>query len=208
MDAIDQFLQFRQGDAFGLTIFSRHYIHWTPLTQDTTAISLTRPFTIVFTLSPAMGRPPNLPMSAWGAGTFIANALGGAIEMLEQRPVGDRMIILLTDGESGDIRGGREREIVAKLNEANITVFAVNLNNAEPEAGMLHITKNTGGELFTAVDNSALASVFRQIDEMKRVEILQKEPQVIDLFRPLFWPACIILVLQTLVLFFLRFNPW
>jgi hypothetical protein len=53
-----------------------------------------------------------------------------------------------------------------------------------------------------------LHAVFQQINEMKRVEILQKEPQVIDYFHPFLWPAAILLTLQTLALFGLRFNPW
>jgi hypothetical protein len=43
---------------------------------------------------------------------------------------------------------------------------------------------------------------------MKKVEILQKEPQVVDYFHPFLWPAAVVLALQTLVLFGLRFNPW
>ena len=38
VDAIDQFLTYREGDAFGLTIFSRAFIHWVPLTLDTGAM--------------------------------------------------------------------------------------------------------------------------------------------------------------------------
>src|SRR3954470_273252 len=44
MEAIEQFVNYRQGDAFGLTIFSRNYIHWVPLTLDTQSILLSRRF--------------------------------------------------------------------------------------------------------------------------------------------------------------------
>ncbi len=207
MDAIDQFVKFREGDAFGLTVFSRNYIHWTPLTLDTSAISNSRPFIKVFTLMTHLGRPKNLPENVW-SGTFIANALEGGIDILSKRPVGDRMIILLTDGHSSDFRNGRELEVVEKLNEAGITVFAVNLSGDEVERGLETITEGTGGQMFTAIDNKALQAVFSQIDQMNRVQILQKEPQVIDLFHPLYWPTAIVLALQLLSLFVLRFNPW
>jgi Ca-activated chloride channel family protein len=191
-----------------LTIFSRAYIHWVPLTLDTSAIRLSRPFVKVFTLTPAQGRPAYMPQNVWG-GTFIAKALGGATDLLAQRPVGDRMIILLSDGESADIRGGREREIIEKLRQHKITVFAINLNSGQAiEPGVAQIATATGGQVFTTVDTQALQAVFRQISEMKKVEILQKDPQVIDYFHPFFWPAVAVLVLQTLVLFGLRFNPW
>ncbi len=207
MDAIEQFLKFRQGDAFGLTVFSRNYIHWIPLTLDTSAITNARPFIKPFTLMPALGRPKNLPANVW-SGTFIATALDGAKELLSKRPDGDRMIILCTDGESSDIRNGRENEVVTKMKEANITVFAVYLSDNEIEPGLETITHGTGGEAFKAVDSRTLQEVFQTIDQMRRVQIFQKEPQVIDLFRPLFLPSAILLGLQLVALFFLRFNPW
>jgi Ca-activated chloride channel family protein len=207
MDAVDQFLTRREGDAFGLTIFSRAFIHWIPLTLDTDAIRLARPFIRVFTLTPAQGRPGYLPEEVWG-GTFVAKALGGAIALLAQRPMGDHMIILLTDGDSSDIQRGRDREIIEKLRQHRITVFAVNLAGEAIEPGLVNIATETGGQVFSVMDNDALRAVFRQIDQMKRVEILQKEPQVIDYFRPFLWAAAAVLTLQTLALFGLRFSPW
>ena len=206
-DAIDQLLTHRKGDAFGLTIFSRAYIHWVPLTLDTDAIRLSRPLIRVFTLPPNKGGPTFAPAAVWG-GTFVAKALGGAIDVLAQRPAGDRMIILLTDGESSDIQRGHDRDIIERLRQNRITVFAVNLAGEVVEPGLVHIAEETGGQVFSVVDNDALRAVFRQIDEMKRVEILQKEPQVIDYFHPFLWAAAAILALQTLALFGLRFNPW
>jgi Ca-activated chloride channel family protein len=208
MDAIEQFLKFREGDAFGLTVFSRTYIHWVPLTLDTSAIINSRPFIKPFTIKTELGnRPKNLPESVWSQ-TWIATALEGAKDNFTRRPEGDRMIILLTDGESNDIRNGREHEVAAKMKEAKITVFAVNLSGDTIERGLETITRETGGDVFSAVDSAALQSVFRQIDQMKRVQILQKEPQVIDLFRPFFWPTAVLLTLQVLALFALRFTPW
>ena len=72
----------------------------------------------------------------------------------------------------------------------------------------MDIATETDGQVFSVVDNDALRAVFRQIDQMKRVEILQKEPQVIDYLHPFLWAAVAILALQTLALFGLRFNPW
>ena len=207
MDAMNQFLAFREGDAFGLTVFAKNFIHWIPLTTDTSAIRLSRPFTRPFTLTAARGRPASLPDRVW-TGTFIGNALSGAADLLAQRPVGDRMIILLTDGQSPDIQNGREQPVLDRLRKENITLFAVQLSNDENEPGLVRLTSETGGQVFNAVDSVALQSVFRQIDQMKRVEILQKDPQVIDLFRPFFWPAAVVMTLQMLCLFGLRFNPW
>ena len=44
MNAINGFIGFRKGDAFGLTIFGNEVLRWTPLTKDITAISNATPF--------------------------------------------------------------------------------------------------------------------------------------------------------------------
>jgi Ca-activated chloride channel family protein len=50
LDAIDRFVHHREGDAFGLTIYGTEFLHWLPLTPNTTAIANARPF-----LEPDMG---------------------------------------------------------------------------------------------------------------------------------------------------------
>ena len=37
MEAINQFLDYREGDAFGLTFFGNSVLHWIPLTNDLTS---------------------------------------------------------------------------------------------------------------------------------------------------------------------------
>jgi len=44
MEAIDEFLDYREGDAFGLTFFGNAVLHWTPLTTDPSAIRCAPPF--------------------------------------------------------------------------------------------------------------------------------------------------------------------
>ncbi len=50
--------------------------------------------------------------------------------------------------------------------------------------------------------------VFDRIDQMKKVEIRETKPEVIDYFDPFLLPAMILLAAQVLVLFGLRFAPW
>ena len=197
LDAIDRFLTAREGDAFGLTIFSRNFIHWVPLTQDTSAIRLARPFI----------EPDVFPDEIWG-GTFVAKALDGAIAPLSQHPQGDRMIILLTDGESEDTRRGAEREVIAKLRQYDVVVFAVSLNDRGIEPAVANIAHQTGGQTFTAVTPQALHVVFDRIDRMQKVEIRSEKPQVIDFFDPFLAPALALLGLQLLASLGLRFTPW
>ena len=44
LKAIDEFISYREGDAFGLTFFSDNVIKWVPLTNDSTAFACALPF--------------------------------------------------------------------------------------------------------------------------------------------------------------------
>jgi Ca-activated chloride channel family protein len=197
MESLEKFLHHRKGDAFGLTIFSRNFIHWVPLTLDTETIMLSRPFI----------EPNVLPDELWG-GTFIGNALTGASAHLAQRPAGDRMIILLTDGESPDIKSPKDVPIIADLREKGVIVFAVLLTDIPVDPALIGIARATGGEAFNAVTPEALNSVFKRIDEMKKVVVLEKKPRTADYFDPLFLPALGLLAAAVFALFGLRFTPW
>lgn len=197
MDALEAFLTTREGDAFGLTIFSRNFIHWVPLTQDTSAIRMARTFIW----------PELFPDEIWGH-TFIARALNGAITPLSKHAEGDRMIILMTDGEGEDIGGGREREVIAKLQRQDIVVFAIALNDNGFTPGLENIARETGGQIYKALTPQTLQTVFDRIDQMKKVEIRTTKPEVIDFFDPFLLPALALLAAQVVVLFGLRFTPW
>jgi Ca-activated chloride channel family protein len=209
MDAIEKFIAYRQGDAFGLTIFSRHFIHWVPLTLDTQSIVLSRPFIQPDNPKldpPSMGRH-GLPDALWGY-TYIGKALLGATELLAERPTGDRMIILMTDGESSDILPPNDQEIIARLRAENVTVFGILLTEEKIQPALIGIVRATGGEVFNAATPEALATVFQRIDEMKKVVVLEKKPQVADHYDPFFPPAIGLLVGSILALYGLRFTPW
>jgi len=197
MDALETFLSTREGDAFGLTIFSRNFIHWVPLAQDTAAIRMARTFIW----------PELFPDEIWGH-TFIAKALNGAIAPLSKHAEGDRMIILITDGEGEDIGGGRERDVIAKLQRHDIVVFAIALNDNGFTPGLEAIARETGGQIFKALTPQTLQTVFDRIDQMKKVEIRSTKPEVIDFVDPFLPPTLALLAVQVFVLFGLRFTPW
>jgi Ca-activated chloride channel family protein len=199
LEALDKFLTMREGDAFGLTIFSRQYLHWVPLTQDTRAIRMALSREVIW--------PEMFPDEIWGH-TFIAKALNGAITPLSQHTEGDRMIILMTDGEGEDIGGGREREVIAKLKAHKIVVFAIALNDEGFTPGLEDIANETGGQAFKALTPQTLKVVFDRIDQMKKVEIRETRPEVIDFFEPFLPTALILLGVQVFALFVLRFTPW
>ncbi|MEY4775803.1 MAG: hypothetical protein RL759_316 [Verrucomicrobiota bacterium] len=197
MASIEQFLHYRKGDAFGLTVFSRNFVHWVPLTQDTEAIVLARPFIA----------PYVFPDEFWG-NTFIGKALYGAAELLDQAKTGDRMIILLTDGLSNDIVPPKDSAIIADLQAKRIKVFVIFLIDQPVTPALVSIAQGSGGAAWPAVTPEALNEVFKKIDEMKKVVILEKKPRAADYYDPFFIPAMVALGLAILALFGIRYNPW
>jgi Ca-activated chloride channel family protein len=196
MKALDEFVTFRKGDAFGLTFFGNSTLHWVPLTSDISAIRCAPPFM----------RPENVP--PWFNGTEIGRALRSCARVLSQRQEGDRMIVLVTDGESYDLGGGADLEIVRELKAANITVFAAIIGMDEIQEEMVNITHLTGGEAFLAGDADALRSVFKRIDQMKQTRLEKTIGETLDDF----WPYCVLGLSLVGVggsaLFGLRYTPW
>jgi len=197
MASIEQFLHYRKGDAFGLTVFSRSFVHWVPLTLDTESIILSKPFV----------SPNVFPDEFWG-NTFVGKALYGAADLLDQAKTGDRMIILLTDGLSSDIMPPKDSAIIADLQAKRIKVFVIFLIDQPVTPSLVGIAQATGGDAWGAVTPEALNSVFKRIDEMKKVVVLEKKPRASDYYDPFFIPAMAALGLAILALFGIRYNPW
>ena len=112
MKAIDAFLDYRKGDAFGLTFFGDAFVHWVPLTTDPSAIRCSPPF-----------MRPEIAPPAFG-GTAIAKALGGCKSELQRREDGDKMILLITDGFSYDLQD-QDQELARDFKAEGISVFCI-----------------------------------------------------------------------------------
>jgi Ca-activated chloride channel family protein len=196
MKAIDEFLKIRKGDAFGLTFFGNNVLHWVPLTGDPSAIRCAPPFM----------KPENVPI--WMGGTMIGKALLACKEILTSREEGDRMIILVSDGDSFDLGNGNDESIARTLKRDNITVFSIHISSGDPPPPIVTITGLTGGEVFPVDDPQALQAVFRRIDEMKATKLEKTAPELLDDFAPACMAGLSILGLTGLTLFGLRYTPW
>ncbi len=196
MAAINEFLDYRDGDAFGLTFFGTNVLHWVPLTNDVSA----------FRCAPPFMRPENVP--PWYGGTMIGKALLACREVLVSREDGDRMIILVSDGESFDLAGSAAEDIARRLRDDRIVVYAVHIAEGEVPGPVVDITEWTGGESFQPGDRPALDAVFARIDEMQQTELVKSTPEQIDGFAPLVLLASGLLALHLLLQFALRYTPW
>jgi Ca-activated chloride channel family protein len=196
MAAINEFLDYRQGDSFGLTFFGNNYLHWVPLTSDPSAFRCSIPFM----------RPSN-NVPGFG-GTEIGKAVLGCREVLASRPHGGRMLILVTDGWSSDLANGAEIEIAKKLKRDGITLFAVNIQEEEARGEIVNLARLTGGEVFNPGDTQALRRVFQRIDEMTKAQIEQGIAEQVDWFFPFCIAGLVVLGLWALAQLGLRYTPW
>jgi Ca-activated chloride channel family protein len=196
MKAIDEFLKIRKGDAFGLTFFGNNVLHWVPLTGDPSAIRCAPPFM----------KPENVPN--WMGGTMIGKALLACKEILTSREEGDRMIILVSDGDSADLSNGNDESVAQTLKRSNITVFSIHISSSDPPPEIVTITGMTGGEVFPVDEPQALQAVFRRIDEMQTTKLEKTAPELLDHFAPFCIAGLSILGATGLTLFGLRYTPW
>ena len=123
MVAINEFLDYREGDAFGLTFFGNSVLHWVPLTTDVSA----------FRCAPPFMRPSKIPY--WFGGTEIGKALRACRKVLASREEGDRMIILISDGFSSDLAGNRADDLVHDLQHHRLWSARRREHGARPHRG-------------------------------------------------------------------------
>ncbi|MEJ6718602.1 MAG: VWA domain-containing protein [Akkermansiaceae bacterium] len=197
MESLNEFLDYRKGDAFSLMVFGGDNLRWVPLTTDVSAFRHAPPFL----------HPSKLP-NWFNGGTFIGKALKQAEKELLTTETGDRLIILLSDGASFDLSDGNDVKIARSLADNNITVFAIHIGGGAPPAEVSVISSITGGETFAAGDPNALKAVFQRIDEMAQASLVRLTPDPVDYFRPYLITAFSLAGVYLLTLFGLRYTPW
>jgi Ca-activated chloride channel family protein len=196
MKAINDFLDVRKGDAYGLTFFGNNVLHWVPLTTDVSA----------FRCAPPFMQPQNLPR--WFNGTEIGKALRACRKILVEREEGDRMILLVTDGFSADLGNGNDEVIARELKEDHIVVYAVHIADEPMPDQLVRVASLTGGEAFKPEDTDSLHHVFARIDQMQKAKLEKTRAEAIDDFAPWSAAGLGVLGLALLALFGLRYTPW
>lgn len=198
MQAITEFVEFRQGDAFGLTFFSDATLQWVPLTTDTSAFQYVLPF-----MDPRRPLPQGL-----GGGTQIGKALEACRRTLLERDEGDRMIILVSDGSSADLYGGRDAEIASSLKNDGIVLYDVHVADGQVPDEIINIAYATDGEAFQPGDTNALEDVFKRIDGMQKTKLEKVAAETHDNFIPFAILGLSVLGLCVLGSYGLRYTPW
>jgi Ca-activated chloride channel family protein len=195
MNAIRQFTTERKGDAFSLTIFGNEVMRWVPLTKDLSAIANATPFL----------KPDNLPHQF--GGTEIGKAVSFCRKHIIEQEEGDRMIILLSDGQSADLGGSRPRILGEQLKEDRVVLFAIHIGDYVPEE-LYELVGPTSGKVFAVHDKAGLKQVFQHIDTMKPARLKSRAPNRIDNYHPFVIAGSVLLCAWILTLFGIRFTPW
>jgi Ca-activated chloride channel homolog len=196
MKAIDEFVTRRKGDALGLTFFGNQYLHWVPLTSDPNAIRCAPPFM----------RPLHTP--PWLQGTEIGRALRACRKILTERQDGDRIIVLISDGDSFDLFGGNDLEIAKELKQSNIVVYEIHISDEPIPDEIVNITSLTGGAVFAPGDPEALKVVFQRIDKMQQTKLEKSIAEMQDNYPPFCVAGLSLLGLMLLCWFGIRYTPW
>ncbi|WP_442481725.1 vWA domain-containing protein [Aeoliella sp. SH292] len=196
MKSIDEFLEIRQGDAFGLTFFGNEVMHWVPITTDASAIRHAPPFMRPEVAPPMFG------------GTEIGKALLACQRRLVETDNGDRMILLVSDGFSFDLGNGNDMDIANQLKENNIVLYAIHISETEIPDPIINIAAYTGGSAFAADDVAGLASIFGRIDSMEQAQMERTSADAVDYYRPYALAGLSIMGLALVGSLGMRYTPW
>lgn len=179
-----EFALARHGDRVGLVLFGTRAFLQAPLTPDLATVAKLL---------------DESEVGLAGEETAIGDALGLAVKHLRERPEGERVLVLLSDGESN--AGVLDPIKAAALaRDAGVKVYTIGIGNGDaslarqlgaPAAGadertLRAIAQQTGGRFFRADDTESLVSIYREIDGL---EPTRGDPATVRPVRALFaWP--------------------
>lgn len=171
-EVVGKFVEERKGDRVGLIVFGESaYVH-VPLTLDTLSVSKMLNLTV-----PGMA----------GNGTAIGDAIGLSVQTFRERPLGSRVLVLLTDGEDNSSKiPPLQAAKLAKQYGIRIYTIGVGKKGRVPfpngfggytmvevsidEDLLEEIATLTDGQYFRATDQQALESIYQKINELEKTE--------------------------------------
>ncbi len=122
---------------------------------------------------------------------------------------GDRLILMVSDGDSSDLDNGENEKVAEELKQAGITLYHIHVAEDEPiPSEVVDMAAATGGGAFAASDADSIKEVFRHIDRMKPAKFAQAGTIPMDHFRPFAIAALALAGLHALGLLGMRYTPW
>jgi Ca-activated chloride channel family protein len=170
---MDKFIDARDGDRVGLTIFGQQAFVLAPLTLDRDAVRQLLAALI-----------PNIA----GQGTALGDAIALSAKKLRERPEGSRVMVLIADGDntSGIFPPIEAATVAAR---AGVRIYVIGVGSKEEsipifedgkrifrddltmdENTLKRIASITRGAYFRATDATALEEIYKKIDELEKTE--------------------------------------
>ena len=183
-----QFINARSGDRLSLVLYGKEAFIASPLTFDLNALS---------SILDGAG------IGMAGNSTAIGDAIGLAIQTLNNDPARTRAIVLLSDGTNN--AGSVEPESAAELaNSLGIRIHTIALGSEDGEISgyamaqsadldedtLRSVAQSSGGRFFRARSSKDLDDVYRAIDELERADVIA--PPVILQTDLRVWPLSIL----------------
>ena len=204
----NKFIKTREKDRIGIVVFAGESFIQCPLTIDKKVLeSLTNEITVA---------------QKEYDGTAIGMAIANATNRLRKTTVGNKVMILLSDGSNnkGEIDPETAAEIAASFNIKIYTIGAGTnksftripgrgmIKNEIDEETLKDIAKITNGKYFRAFDEDALINIYSEIDMLERSVIeVKQHTTYTELFGWLLTPALILaLTLQVLNMTLFRYQ--
>ena len=212
-DIAIEFISQRPSDRMGIVVFAGESFTQCPLTTDrATLINLMK----------------EVQTDIIEDGTAIGNGLATAVARLKDSDAKSKVIILLTDGvnNSGEITPAMASEI-AKTYGIRVYTIGVGANGEAPypvqtpwgielrnlpveidEDLLKEVSRQTGASYFRATDNTKLAEIYSEINQMEKVRTtVDSFPVYKELFDKYAVWALVCLLLELVLRLFIRRLP-
>lgn len=176
------FVNMRQNDNVGITVFAGESFTQCPLTIDhATTLNLLNSISCDLALEGVIDD-----------GTAIGTGLANSISRLKDSKAKSKVVILLTDGVNnmGQITPLAAADIAKKFNVRIYTIgvgtnaatapfpingYQINVPVEIDEVTLREIAEITGGKYYRATDEKSLAEIYKEIDELERTKLHVRE---------------------------------
>jgi len=213
---VRDFINRRPNDRIGAVVFGRDAYTLLPLTTDREALRTALHGLQLDQID--------------GQGTAIGNAVGVSLNRLKRSRAKSKVMILLTDGESnaGNVSPSQAAELAEAMG-VKIYPILMGVSDSAPvqqSTGLFGraifgtanypvnpelldaMAKKTGGEFFLVSDREALEQSFHEIlDQLEKTDIEDAGRMYTELFPAFVGPALIFVLIELLVLLWLRRWP-
>ncbi|PTY01951.1 hypothetical protein DB346_10905 [Verrucomicrobia bacterium LW23] len=159
--AISEFVDGRKNDRIGMMGFAQHTYLLSPLTTDPNWIKEV------------------YKMVSLKGGTAIGDGIIAGVNKLEENPDRSKVMIVVTDGANN--AGVNPLTAADYAKSKNIRIYALQIKplaqiSTRDSLGnpLAQVANKTGGQYFQASDTSALVQIYRQIDQMEKTEVPNK----------------------------------